>query len=136
MAVFPHLPTLKPLPITGGVRRYALQENLTHEQGVVPAGFITDGASVPRMFWPLFSPTGPAFGAAIIHDWGYRYSIAKRAEVDELFLEHMTAAGLPWWRRRIIYHAVRIGAGLTWCRYRVAGVPRDMLRRRDRKKRK
>jgi len=25
---------------------------------IIPAGFIFDGASVPRLFWPILSPTG------------------------------------------------------------------------------
>lgn len=36
---------------------------------VVPAGFVTDGASVPVMWRWRFSPTGQYFGAAIVHDY-------------------------------------------------------------------
>jgi len=37
----------------------------------VPAGFIFDGASIPRMFWGVkgFSPVGAKLWAALIHDW-------------------------------------------------------------------
>ena len=34
----------------------------------VPAGFDTDGASVPRVFWSVLDPFGPYFKAAVIHD--------------------------------------------------------------------
>lgn len=37
----------------------------------VPKDFITDGASVPRVFWSLFDPTGPYLQAAVIHDYLY-----------------------------------------------------------------
>lgn len=77
----------------------------------VPAGFVTDGASVPQVFWNILSPFGDYFGSALIHD--YLYSPANnwftRAEADEIFLEAMTLAGVPWIRRRIIYRAVRLG---------------------------
>jgi hypothetical protein len=39
-----------------------------------PKGFIFDGASVPRVFWPIMSPTGTMFLAGLFHDVGYRYN--------------------------------------------------------------
>lgn len=41
---------------------------------LVPAGFVFDGASVPRFLWPIFAPTGVLFIAAIFHDFSYRYN--------------------------------------------------------------
>jgi hypothetical protein len=77
----------------------------------VPAGFITDGASVPRIFWNIFAPFGDYFCAAIIHDFLYskHNRHRHRAECDLIFLEAMEAAGVPWLRRRLIYRAVRLG---------------------------
>lgn len=40
---------------------------------VVPQGFITDGASIPKLLWPLISPFGPLLEGAIIHDFGYQH---------------------------------------------------------------
>ena len=42
---------------------------------VIPKGFITDGASVPRWFWaiPGFSPFGPLLEGGIPHDFFYQY---------------------------------------------------------------
>jgi hypothetical protein len=40
---------------------------------VVPAGFETDGASVPRLLWPVFPPWGVLFFGSIIHDFGYQH---------------------------------------------------------------
>ncbi len=46
---------------------------LTHDVRVrIPKGFIFDGASVPRMFWVSFSPTGILFIPSVIHDFAYR----------------------------------------------------------------
>ncbi|EOD5071623.1 TPA: DUF1353 domain-containing protein [Salmonella enterica subsp. enterica serovar Enteritidis] len=35
----------------------------------VPAGFVTDLATVPRIFWTLLPPDGKYTKAAIIHDY-------------------------------------------------------------------
>ena len=44
-------------------------------QLLFPAGFITDFASVPRLFWliPGFSPYGPLLCGSILHDFGYQH---------------------------------------------------------------
>lgn len=109
---------MRMLPIIGGVRRYELIEELVHRDGLVPAGFITDGASVPRAFWSIFPHDGGSFPAAIIHDWDYMHSLGTRKQADKRFLSNMKRCGLGWLHRLIIYRAVRVGAGLTWRRYR------------------
>lgn len=85
----------------------------------VPAGTITDYASIPRVFWNLkgFSPTGDAKFPAILHD--YLYSLRgsapyfkTRREADDLLLEAMQLVGVIWRRRQTIYWAVRIFGGL------------------------
>jgi hypothetical protein len=46
----------------------------------------------------------------VLHDDLY----AKRAErsfADRVFLEAMEAEGVPWWRRRLMYAAVRAFGG-------------------------
>jgi hypothetical protein len=85
----------------------------------VPLGFITDGASVPRIFWNILSPFGEYAPAAIIHDFlyskdsdGYEY---ERWECDQLFLMAMKDCGVGWIKRHAIYNAVRIGG---WASYK------------------
>ena len=118
MATFPQLPTLRPLPIVGGVRRYELIEDLIHKGGVVAAGFITDGASVPRPFWSIFPHDGGTLPAALIHDWDYLHTNGTRKGADKRFLANMKRCGLAWIHRHIIYRAVRLGGGTSWRRYR------------------
>ena len=43
-------------------------------QLVIPAGFIFDGASIPRVFWTILSPTGLLLIPGLFHDYGYRYN--------------------------------------------------------------
>lgn len=82
-----------------------------HGEIKVPEGFHTDGASVPRVFWNIFSPFGDYFCAALIHDYLYSPNNRwfDRASSDRIFLDAMEDAGVPWLRRRVIYRAVRVG---------------------------
>lgn len=83
---------------------------------VVPAGFDTDYASVPRVFWSIYPPDGSYTEAAIIHDWLYweQPPQLSRKQCDQVFLEGMAALGVPWHRRRIIYSSVRLGGWAAW----------------------
>ena len=82
----------------------------------IPVGFISDGASIPVIFWSLLSPFGPWFHPALFHDWGYseHNSIFTRAEVDAIFKELMFNVGVPWHKREIIYRAVRLFGGSSY----------------------
>ncbi len=93
-----------------------------HGEIEVPAGFLSDGASVPRIFWGVLSPFGDYFGAALIHDFLYSANNRQfdRATCDAIFLTAMKEAGVPWLRRRTIYRAVRLGG---WASFR--GNPPD-----------
>ena len=68
---------------------------------VVPCGFETDGASVPRLI-PFISGwyVGRAISAAVLHDFLYREGkrlkmIESQAEADLVFLEAMLDTGVP-----------------------------------------
>lgn len=74
---------------------------------VVPEGFVTDFASVPRGLWNIFPPSGAWAPAAVIHDFMYRYAIFDKATADLIFLHAMEDLGVGWFSRRLIYRAVR-----------------------------
>jgi hypothetical protein len=76
----------------------------------VPAGFETDFASVPQLFWNILPPCGSYGKAAVIHDAIYRTATLPitRAEADAIFLEAMTFLGVGWFTRTIMYIGVRI----------------------------
>lgn len=84
----------------------------------VPALFITDFASVPRLPLAYLAAGGTAHKAAVIHDWLYWANGCTRKQADEVFLEAMKVTGIPLWRRKLMYWAVRIGAGSVWDKYR------------------
>ena len=84
----------------------------------VPAGFESDGASVPRLFWStVCPPLDPrAVRAAVAHDWIYRNRPPgwTRAEADLLFLCFLIEDGLPILASLKAYLGVRIGGGPAW----------------------
>lgn len=96
----------------------------------VPAGFITDGASVPRAAWWLCPPfDGDYDAAAVLHDYVYRHAagavaaqlanrVLTRAEADALLGEGLVATGTSPFTRRVIYAAVRVGGGVAWAQGR------------------
>lgn len=78
----------------------------------VPAGFITDGASVPRAFWRIAPPmTGPHAEAAVLHDFLYSLdcldiSIKTHHDADKVFLDVMEGMGTSLFVRRTLYSGV------------------------------
>lgn len=119
-----NMPKLMPLPIKTkkqgffiqirrwifAIREWEVTEHWEYELPdktviVIPKGFIFDGASIPRPFWAILSPTGLLLIPGLIHDFGYRYEYLraiktknskntykygkekKRKDWDNLFLE-------------------------------------------------
>lgn len=83
----------------------------------VPEGFETDFASVPRGLWNIFPPDGLYTQAAVLHDYLYHQRgnhTRTRKECDGIFLEAMGVLGTPWWKRHLMYRAVRLFGGAYW----------------------
>lgn len=78
-------------------------------QVIVPKGFVTDFASVPRIFWRLFPPTGQHARASVVHDYLYTAEAdCPRFLADAIFRHAMEISGVPWWKRTAMYYAVRM----------------------------
>lgn len=75
----------------------------------VPAGFVTDLASVPRILWPIFPPNGKYAKAAIVHDYLYSQGSVSRLYADKVFAEAMKVLRVPSWKIKLMYYAVRLG---------------------------
>ena len=73
---------------------------------VVPVGFVTDFASIPKIFWSILPNWGPYGKAAIIHDYLYFSHNRTKDEADNIFLEGMLVLGVPPWKANIIYQSV------------------------------
>ena len=76
---------------------------------VVPAGFVTDLASIPGPGRALLHPNGPHGVAAIVHDYLYWNQSCTREEADGLFRLAMIESQVPASQYRPIYTAVRLG---------------------------
>lgn len=82
---------------------------------VIPAGFITDGLSIPRLLRARFSPTGKSFRAAIAHDALYRECPPIARDIaDEIFKDGMAFCGEGWWNSQLMHKAVR---AFGWARH-------------------
>ena len=84
----------------------------------VPVGFITDFASVPRVFWWILPRWGKYGNAAVIHDYLYWIKDGKydRKRADEIFLEGMLILEVRNWKAWIMYLAVRLCGKIAWDR--------------------
>ena len=92
--------------------RYRLLKPLTLAGITVPAGFVSDGATTPRLLWPLFPPVDRYTPAAFLHD----YLLEKgenRAAADHLFRAALAQLRIRHWRRVLMYLAVRARAWTT-----------------------
>lgn len=103
---------------------------------IIPAGFNTDYASIPRVLWNILPPNGQAYDrAAVVHDYLYRggfvtvrmydpetateYELHQdptRAETDSILNEAMAVSGVGRVKRWMIYSGVRVGGGAPWAK--------------------
>ena len=87
-----------------------------------PAGYLTDGASVPAWAWRLIPPGTRAAASAAIHDYLYEHRIREaeigqgqaRYDADLAFREALNAAGVVPWRRCTMYRSVRALGWRGW----------------------
>ncbi len=78
----------------------------------VPLGFVTDFASIPSFFHFIVQPFGRHAPAAVLHDYLYALGQKKaRRLADRLFLNAMKDAGVPGFRRSLMYRMVRLFGG-------------------------
>ncbi len=99
----------------------------------VEQGFITDFASVPRVFWSIYPPFGRYTKCAVLHDrlcvaflnkelWNnvavdkdklpvaLQNRFVRRYEADKLFLDSMKAIKVNAFTRFVLYASVRVYA--------------------------
>lgn len=110
---------------SAGRARWKLTSDLAYNSQlhgliVVPAGFVTDFASVPRIPGAYWLTGDTAHASAVVHDYlcrihyeSCRISWARAAEV---FVEAMRHERVPAWRRSMMYFAVRWFGGGRSCK--------------------
>lgn len=89
----------------------ALSSTLLDRLVIVPEGFVTDFASVPRApltYW-LFGGIGDE--AAVVHDFLYETGAVTRDLADLVYGEALEACGVARWRRAAMVLAVQLFGG-------------------------
>lgn len=82
---------------------------------IVPAGFRTNFASVPRLFTWLVPTSGTYTKAAVLHDWLCSQSSLSRYDADGIFRRTLRELGVSDLRRYVMWGAVRLAAGMKGC---------------------
>jgi hypothetical protein len=82
----------------------------THE---VPKNFITDLASIPRLYWVVLNPSrSDIMGPAIVHDYLYQCPNGmSRKHIDEVFYYALRDNNVGWWGSTKMYIAVYFFGG-------------------------
>lgn len=78
---------------------------------IVPKGFITNFASVPKVvqLLPGFDVNGDSRMPATLHDWLYASHLELRSVCDDLLREALISVGVPRLLADQFYMGVRVG---------------------------
>lgn len=123
MLLLAHCSSIRPIATVAFTdhRHAMLFEDLIYEEAdtdtriVVPAGFVTDHASIPGSVKRYFESGGMAYQyPAIVHDWLYWSQTTTRKEADRVFDAAMKDCGVGDMKRRTISAAVRAGGSAAW----------------------
>lgn len=101
-------------------RRWQLEATLMYATDVidqvivVPTGFVTDFASVPRLPLAYLFTGGKASAAAVVHDWLYSTHTTSRKEADDIFFEAILAVGHSRFTAWLMWSGVRVGGAFLW----------------------
>ena len=94
--------------------KYYIYANLEGDCVDIPEGYITDFASVPRVFWHIVPPDGQYTQAAVVHDYLYDNEIYSKEKADHIFYQAMGVLGVPDWKRNVMYWAVKHFGKPSW----------------------
>lgn len=87
----------------------------TSDRIVVPKGFVTDFASIPKPLWSLgLSPHGQYSRAAVIHDYLYWAQACTREQSDRLLLIAMKESSVGSFDEFLVYQGVNVGGKGPW----------------------
>ena len=79
---------------------------------VVPRGYVTDFASIPRIVAWRIHPMDRHAWAALLHDWRYAVGEPGKKDIaDRMFEQRMQIDGVSKARRTVMYEAVKYFGG-------------------------
>ena len=107
--------TEKPILQWADNGQWILVENFHYEtpsgKFCIPAGLVTDFASVPKILRMFFSYGAILSRSALIHDWLYLSSSVSRKTADVIFFDLLKIEGVNFMTRYVFYWAVRLFGG-------------------------
>ncbi|MDL0088172.1 DUF1353 domain-containing protein [Campylobacter gastrosuis] len=87
--------------------KFELTQDYKYGEIIVPAGYKTNGANVPRLLWSIYPPNSPEYlSAVVIHDYLCDKEEYKKA--DEILKKMMTELGVAKWKIYAFYYACRV----------------------------
>ena len=129
---YPRFPFLNPVlsPLTSG-SQWRLMEDYWVSLSIgdmllIPQGFETDFASVPRFFWRVLPPWDKHLRAALLHDFLYQDGRFSQAVCDEYFNDAMVSLGIAPWKRWLLYRAVKYFGGIAYRKHRARDKARGL----------
>lgn len=87
-------------------------------------GFVTDGASIPRVLWRIVGHPfqGRVLAPALVHDALYQSESLPRAQADAIFRDLLLANGVNKVKAWAMYWGVRMGGGFVWQDHDLASI--------------
>jgi len=122
---FPDMPSIDPVAKnTWVLEKDYVGPLIKGNRTTVDEGFVTDGASIPRIAVILVGGKMqvPLIGPAVLHDAEYAAELYKRSVCDWRFLIAMQLVGITWFKRNAIYSAVRVAGWAVWARHTLESV--------------
>jgi hypothetical protein len=105
----------------GNGENWIVKQDLVYQIGdtnatiVVPAGFVTDFASIPPPLGVFgLSPVGQYGRAAVIHDYLYWTQVCAKDQADNLLLVAMKESDVGWFKEHVVHLGVSWFGGFAW----------------------
>jgi len=90
-----------------GAYAWKLTSDFVTPYGTVTKDFTFNGASVPKMLWPVLDPAGEAFEASCVHDYLYTTTLKNKEYADKAFRDTLLAYGVNKHKTTLAYQAVK-----------------------------
>jgi hypothetical protein len=113
-----------------GTRHWMVAQDWAYKIGdewyVIPAGFVFDGASIPKFLHTWLSPTGVLLMGGLVHDYAYKYEtllrkykketmgVIDQKKADQIFRDINIEQNGFHFLNYLAYWALRIGGFVAW----------------------
>ena len=117
-----------------GVRHWEIAKDFEYELNgnkyVIPAGFIFDGASIPKFLHTFLSPVGVLLIGGLVHDYAYKYAALKpkskkdavllldQKKSDQIFRDINIEINGFYFMNYLAYWSLRLGGFMAWNKHR------------------